>query len=168
MSELFMPDEGKTIIVAPHPDDELIGCYEVIKKTAKHSKNPIVIFGGETEPDRRKETANLGKFFSLTAVLFQNSMPSNLLEKKNIFYYPDPSYEIHPLHRAYGFQGESMARAGFNVIFYNTIMNAPYIHEVEDPKDKKMYLESCYPSQSDLWKYDHKYFLFEGYSKWIF
>lgn len=155
---------SEIIIVAPHPDDEIIGCYEILKLV----KKPVIIYGGETDSDRRAEVKNVKKLFDIKVQMFQNSIPPNLLQKENTFYFPDPSYENHPLHRAYGFQGESVARAGFNVIFYNTLMNAPYIHEVSDPKDKKMFLESCYPSQADLWAYDHKYFLFEGYSKWIF
>ena len=152
------------IIVAPHPDDEIIGCYEVMKA----DKKPIIIYGGNTEHDRRQEVKNVKKFFDVKVLMFQTTIPPNLLQAENTFYFPDPTYENHPLHRAYGFQGEGLARGGFNVIFYSTNMNAPYIHEVADPGDKKMLLESCYPSQSDLWKYDHKYFLFEGYTKWMF
>lgn len=155
---------SEIIIVAPHPDDEIIGCYEMLKL----EKSPIIIYGGETASDRREEVKNVKKFFDIKVQMFQNSIPTNLMQAENTFYFPDPTYEIHPLHRAYGFQGESLARGGFNVIFYTTLMNVPYIHEVEDPGDKKMYLESCYPSQADLWKYDHKYFLFEGYCKWMF
>lgn len=155
---------SEIVIVAPHPDDEIIGCYEVLKE----GKNPIIIYGGDTDYDRREEVKTLRKFFDIKVQMFQNSIPPNLLQAENKFYFPDPSYETHPLHRAHGFQGEGLARGGFDVIFYSTIMNAPYIHEVEDPKDKKMFLESCYPSQSDLWKYDHKYFLFEGRTKWMF
>lgn len=160
-----MSEKGMAIIVAPHPDDELIGCYKVLKDNS----SVVVIYGGETPSDRREEAKNLKKFFENVHVqLFQNSIPPDLINKENIFYFPDPTTEVHPLHRAYGFQGESIARAGFKVVFYTTMMNAPYIHEVEDPKDKKMYLESCYPSQSDLWKYENKYYLFEGYCKWMF
>jgi len=155
---------AEIIIVAPHPDDEIIGCYEVLKA----EKKPIIIYGGETESDRREEIKNVKKFFDIKVQMFQNSMPGNLLQKENKFYFPDPSNEVHPEHRAYGFQGEGMARSGLDVTFYTTLMNVPYIHEVADPKDKKMLLESCYPSQADLWAYDHKYFLFEGYYKWIF
>ena len=152
------------IVVAPHPDDEIIGYYEILKG----EKKPIIIYNGETDHDRRQETKNVKKFFEIKIQMFQNTIPVNLLQPENTFYFPDHSYETHPLHRAYGFQGEGLARSGFNVIFYSTIMNAPYIHDVVDPGDKKMLLESCYPSQSDLWKYDHKYFLFEGRTKWMF
>jgi hypothetical protein len=152
------------IIVAPHPDDEIIGCYEILKG----EKKPIIIYGGETDSKRREEVKNVKKFFDIKIQMFQINVPANLLQKENKFYFPDPSNEVHPLHRAYGFQGESMARMGLDVTFYTTLMNVPYIHEVADPGDKKMLLESCYPSQADLWKYDHKYFLFEGYYKWIF
>jgi hypothetical protein len=155
---------SETIIVAPHPDDELIGCYEILKK----SDPPIIIYGGNTQPNRREEIKNIQKFFTIKVQLFQNSIPTHLINPDNTFYFPNHVDEMHPEHRAWGFQGESLARQGMNVIFYTTEMNVPYKHLVEDPKDKKMYLESCYPSQADLWKYEYKYFLFEGYMKWIF
>ena len=81
---------------------------------------------------------------------------------------PDPVYELHPLHRQWGMVGETMARVGFDVIFYSTNMNAPYIHELAVADDKKELLNKVYPDQKSLWEYDHKYFLFEGYNKWIF
>jgi hypothetical protein len=58
-------------------------------------------------------------------------------------------------------------RAGADVIFYNTIMNAPYIHEIKDPEDKKNCLNIIYPSQKSLWETDYKYFLYEGRVKWL-
>ena len=155
---------SETIIVAPHPDDEIIGCYEVLKR----GESPIIIYGGNTPSERREEVKNIRKFFDIKVQLFQNSIPPNLIQPENIFYFPNHTDEYHLEHRAYGFQGESLARQGMNVTFYTTLMNVPYIHEVVDPKDKKMYLESCYPSQADLWIHEHKYFLFEGYMKWIF
>ena len=82
--------------------------------------------------------------------------------------FPDPVYENHPLHRQYGMMGESMARQGLDVTFYTTQMNAPYIREVKDSAAKKSLLNTVYFGQSSLWEYDHKYFLFEGYCKWIF
>ena len=64
--------------------------------------------------------------------------------------------------------GESMARQGLDVLFYTTQMNVPYIREVQDSGAKKVLLNSVYFGQSSLWEYEHKYFLFEGYCKWIF
>jgi hypothetical protein len=155
-----------TVIVAPHPDDELIGCFEQINNPMNHL---VIIYSGDIDADRRETVLNLKKEIDHVKLqLFQQSIPPTFLNKNNRFFFPDPSYEIHPKHREWGSIGESMARQGFNVIFYNTIMNAPYIHEVNLPEDKKYLLNKVYPDQKSLWEYDHKYFLFEGYNKWIF
>jgi hypothetical protein len=165
-----MPEEKKTVvstvIIAPHPDDEIIGCFEQIKNPLSHL---VIIYSGDTDADRRETVLNLKKEIDQVKLqLFQNSVPPTFLNKSNRFFFPDPIYETHPKHREWGMVGESMARQGFNVIFYNTIMNAPYIHEVNLSDDKKYLLNKVYPDQKSLWEYDHKYFLFEGYNKWIF
>jgi hypothetical protein len=153
------------VIVAPHPDDEIIGCYEVLKK----EENIIIIYSADTEPRRREEAMKLKEEISgVTVQLFLNSIPMSMVNHDHKFYFPDPSYEIHPKHREQGMTGELWARSCFDVTFYSTMMNAPYIHEVHMPNLKEELLNKIYPSQSDLWKYDHKYFLFEGYSKWLF
>ena len=90
------------------------------------------------------------------------------MNDQTVFYFPDPIYEKHPLHRRWGSVGEDLARRGMNVIFYNTNMNAPYIHEVINVSGKESLLNTIYPSQSDLWKYEKKYVLFEGYCQWHF
>lgn len=153
----------ETVIIAPHPDDEIIGCHKYLIQT-----NPIIIYDGDTSNDRREETQNLRKHVQVKIQMFQKSIPPNFINKDTVLYFPDPSYEIHPLHRKWGSIGESIARDGFNVIFYNTNMNAPYIHEVGNPSVKESLLNTIYPSQSDLWKYEKKYVLFEGYSQWLF
>lgn len=155
-----------TVIVAPHPDDEIIGCFEQINNPMN---NLVIIYSGDTHAERRETVLNLKKTLDHVKMqLFQNSIPPTFLSRTNLFFFPDPIYEVHPKHREWGMIGESMARQGFNVTFYNTIMNAPYIHEVNNPEDKKYLLNEVYPDQKSLWEYDHKYFLFEGYNKWIF
>jgi len=67
----------------------------------------------------------------------------------------------------WGMIGESMLRSGINIIFYNTNMNAPYIHELKDSKEKEELLNKVYPSQKSLWEYEKKYVLYEGRNKWI-
>lgn len=156
---------GWIVIVAPHPDDELIGTYEVITKAEK----PItIIYSRTTETKRRDEVKKLREYADIKQYIFQETVPLPLVNKSNLFYFPDPYFEIHPLHRYWGAIGESMARAGYDVIFYSTLMNCPYIHEVDEPERKEELLNKVYSSQSDLWRFEKKYVLFEGYCKWVF
>jgi len=154
-----------TIIVAPHPDDEIIGCFEVLNK----AKSVVIIYSPINDLKRQEEVLKLkDKYENIKMQMFQYNIPSNFLNSENQFYFPDPVYEIHPKHREIGMAGELFARAGFDVTFYNTNMNAPYIHEVENWQEKESTLNEIYPSQKSLWEYEKKYVLFEGYCKWIF
>jgi len=154
--------KSQTIIIAPHPDDEIIGCYENLQEAN------LIIYDGDTPANRRNEILNLRNHFKQINQLFLKSIPPNLLNTENKFLFPDPIYEIHPLHRSWGFVGEQYARMGLNIIFYNTTMTAPYIHEVKNINEKKGLLNEVYLSQRSLWRYEKKYILFEGYCQWLF
>jgi len=154
-----------TIIIAPHTDDECIGCYEILMKKI----NPIIVYmSPDSDEERKREALTLSKYIDLKAQLFQRSIPTNLINKDNILYFPDPYFEKHFFHREIGGIGEKLAREGFNVIFYSVNMEAPYCKEETNPKRKRHFLEKVYPSQKSLWKYENKYFIFNGFSKWIF
>lgn len=161
----IVEQHSNIIIVAPHPDDEIIGCFSHLPDK---QKSFTVIFDGDTPSERREEALNIRLVYPLCQIAFHKSIPEPFLRAENTLYFPDPIYETHPLHRQWGMLGELHARAGHDVIFYSTNMQAPYIFEVPEAEEKKRVLETVYKKQSDLWKYDHKYFLFEGYNKWIF
>lgn len=152
------------VIIAPHFDDEIIGCYEIL---TNEMFKPIIVYMQEDE-ERKIESFELKKINDRVQVqLFQKSIPSLILKKENTLFFPDPVYEFHPDHRKWGAHGEELLRQGFNVIFYNVNMQAPYIHEVKDFKQKRHMLEKVYPSQKNLWKFDAKYYMFEGRCRWI-
>jgi len=159
-----MSEEKKKeiVIVAPHPDDEIIGCWEILK-----NEKPIIIYSGNTPLERREESTKLKDHVKIKAQLFQMSIPTSFTNDQCTIYCPDPAYEINPEHRMWGMIGESMLRSGINIIFYNTNMNAPYIHELKDSKEKEELLNKVYPSQKSLWEYEKKYVLYEGRNKWI-
>jgi len=154
------------LIIAPHPDDEIIGCYEILERES----NILVLYSSDVDVHRKEEALKLkDEIQNVKGQLFQNSIPPPFLSKKETttFYFPDPVNEIHPTHRAWGINGESLARSGFDVIFYTTIMNVPYIHEVNSDK-KESLLNKIYSSQKSLWEYEKKFVLFEGRCKWLF
>ena len=155
----------KRFIIAPHADDEIIGCYEVLIKPFEGET--IVLFPNDLSMSQATKSAKLfnfqiGSTFDLGVY---NSISSDLNIK---FYFPDPIYELHPEHRKWGGYGEVLARMGWDVSFYVTNMNAPYIREVKNSSGKQEALNQCYPLKQTLWYSDYKYFLFEGQCKWIF
>jgi len=156
------------VIISPHCDDECIGTYEVLMN--KNNSHIVIIYSSSAEQARREEAIKLREHYpNIRAQLFQKSIAPTMLSNPNItFYFPNPVTEIHPLHRELGAVGEVMAREGKDVIFYTTIMNVPYIHEIDLPDKKEDILNKIYPSQKSLWEYEKKFILFEGRCKWMF
>lgn len=143
------------VIVAPHADDELIGCFSLIKDCK------VILFGS---PTALHEGQPVCTAFGIDAGLFRDT---DLLDCSQYhFYIPDACYELHPLHRMIGHVGQSLYQRGAIVTFYSTNMNAPYIKEIPNPIEKREMLNAFYAEKSDLWKYDHRYFLFEGFNTW--
>ncbi len=157
--------KSRTIIVAPHPDDEIIGCYSYLI-----NNRCDIIYTSSIDSYRKKETENLSIHLGKEYIgdqIYNSEIPDELIQMENLYLFPDPINEIHPDHRRQGHIGEEFIRDGFDVIFYSTIMNVAWVNLQKQFENKKLLLNKCYPSQKSLWKYEHKYFLFEGYYKWI-
>ena len=84
MSEDTVKKFGDIIIVSPHPDDEVIGCYEILENS--NSKISIV-YSDTVEPKRREEALSLKIMYENVKVqLFMQSIPSSLFNKETTFY----------------------------------------------------------------------------------
>ena len=146
------------VIIAPHADDEVIGCYGFLALGLVET----VMFS--TNAGMEEAIASSEHFcFNIKST---EDLTSDIHNGK-IFLFPDPIYETHPKHRSLGSIGEELLRAGQDVIFYTTNMLAPYIHEVSNTLAKRHCLNALYPKKNTLWEYEHKYFLFEGHCKWL-
>lgn len=148
--------KGPYVIIAPHADDEIIGCHTLLTQGLVSD----VFFCMDTGMEETLLSAQKFGF----VVHHINELP---MSNNCVYLFPDHTHELHPLHRHFGNMGEIMLRDGYEVLFYSTNMNAPYIHEVLYPEMKRRDLEQCYSRKKSLWEYDHRYFLFEGYVKWI-
>ena len=153
----------KHTIIAPHADDEIIGCFEILR-LGDVLKVVFPIYNQAA----LKEAEKSSKLFGFETDVFQSfealaTLAVNAQQVGGLIFLPDPVYEHHPDHRKWGGVGRQL---GKNVIYYTTNMNAPYMYECKHTEQKKEALDACYPKKSDLWRYDHKYFLFEGYTTW--
>ena len=141
------------IIIAPHPDDEIIGCWEILNGVKK-----ISVFYPNGADEGALRACSKFKFNIITELKWD--LYCALLA-------PDPIFETHPDHRQWGHYAENILRKGWSdVFFYSVNMQAPYIKKTVNPEKKKADLNACYPEKYELWKYDHKYFLFEGRCSW--
>lgn len=154
-----MKEERRHVIVAPHADDEIIGCYEVLSQGSVW----MVAFP-RANPEALEESVRSSHVFGFSTVLVDGladlaSLANVCQDKGGLIFFPDPFTELHPVHRRYGAMGLQIRK---NVAFYTTNMNSPYMHESNNPFKKKTFLDTCYADKRDLWRYDHKYYLFEG------
>lgn len=157
----------KYIIIAPHPDDEIIGCHGLLRQAIRLGEK-IGIFYADIDFQSSEIARWIGLAFSVS--ILQGSLASHIIDTHGqvCLVAPDPYYEAHPEHRRWGQMSERYFREGQidRLMFYSTIMRAPYIFEVSDPRVKKSALDLYYPDKSDLWKFDHRYFIFEGRIEW--
>lgn len=154
------------ILIAPHGDDEIIGCYQLLCRARAHQEI-VKVFYPMGVGSWEQYTCTSFNLIPVTDVIGLHAGMSPVPDI--CLHAPDPHFETHPEHRHWGMYAERLFRDG-NVgalCFYSTIMNAPYIFEVSEPQKKRQALDDCYPSKSSLWKYDHKFFLFEGSCRWM-
>jgi len=145
------------IIIAPHADDELIGCFTKIWTNEIHE----VVYV-ETTNERKVEAHKFCDYFNIRGRFLHGDLRHLLnLPPKYTYYIPSPE-DGHPLHSLVYYL---MFHEYSNLVVYSTYMNDYFVKDLKESQYKLVLLNRFYPSQKSLWEFDHKYFLFEGYAK---
>lgn len=147
-------------IIAPHVDDELIGCYSLFSLGLVESVHYIE----PVEPSRMDEAKVFCKasecvpHFGAALTYLPDSADHT------IYCVPSPT-DRHPLHRIVFHHALDWKRAhNYPLLVYSIDMYDYFVHELPSPDSfaKHNLLNNYFPSQRTLWEYDFRYFLFEG------
>jgi LmbE family N-acetylglucosaminyl deacetylase len=135
------------IVLAPHLDDEVIGCYSVLETISD-----VIYFSNDY---RRFIPKVVGINYTH---IDDCDMTYMLLNQERLIYAPC-SYDYHPLHR----HVNKYARLTIpfqQLRYYSIEMNHPQLEEEDDPHGKKRLLESIYRTENMT--QDAKYYLFRS------
>ena len=157
------------VILAPHPDDEIIGCFKLLKAGAVKA----VLYFFDCEGVRLAELArfcrDLGlEYRILRPVLHEVESAIEKLKPEAILV-PHPR-DYHPHHKTICMLGQALAGMNENlsIKYYSVEMNVPDLDILEPVlrEEKRAWLDKYYPSQKKLWETNPKYYLFEYVSKY--
>lgn len=150
--------------MAPHIDDEVIGCYTLLKEGLITD----VVYYDAADPIRVAESVKSSQKFGFKPLYstWQHSWDeSDVLAGDNIFV---PTIkDVHPDHKRVNMIGRRLAaHTGANLFFYSIDMNTRGRRTLmrEDIAAKRAALNELFPSQSKLLS-DDKYSLFEHISE---
>ena len=143
---------SRCLVIAPHPDDELIGCYSLLQSRGSQVD---VTFAFSTSELRYNEAKKCAGLFGHT--LIDYSQVNDRLDSYSEIYVPSLR-DTHPEHKAVNLMFRCRASH-----FYSVDMVAPKAVLPEaDQRRKRDALNECYPSQRLLWDRDAGYYLFES------
>ena len=141
------------IILAPHVDDEIIGCYSLLK----NSKITKVIYFYDLTDERKEEALKIGKFF-------EHEVSFNGFEEKisqNAIIYIPSKFDYHPHHYKIYQYGQILV-PGEKIFCYSVEKNLHCnLLSEEDRNFKLKVLNDQIPSQKELWASNMKYIIFE-------
>ena len=159
------------IIMSPHDDDWIIGCSSLFLSDKVIN---AVIYTAPITGVRNSESYSCSQKVGFKAFMNVNGLKStdikDILTKigvkkgDNVFV-PAPT-DTHPEHTKARIIAELFQEEfGYELVYYTTEMNVWWKSELSKlmSENKKELLNEMCTSQKSLWKYEHKYFLFEGW-----
>jgi LmbE family N-acetylglucosaminyl deacetylase len=149
------------IIVAPHPDDELIGCFSLLKK-GEVSEVWYVFDHSIDNRSRMKEALQCADTFKFKPIFLdgiQDLLEYAEKQVQRILVIPS-IHDSHPQHRLVN----QICRK-YACMFYSVDLEYAKGKEVlapENATEKKLYLDDIYSGQKSLWESNASYYLFEN------
>ncbi len=130
------------IILAPHLDDEIIGCFSILD-----SVDQVWYF----TDDYRVAAIEKNKKYKKVDHSIGLLLPSDTV-------YAPSRWDYHPLHKVVN---ALALKTHAQLFFYSVEMNVPWLEEEADPKAKKTAMMSLYLEECDSLVND-KYWLFKS------
>ena len=155
-----------TTILAPHVDDELIGCFTRLQnRSIDH-----VIYFFELTPERKKEAKAAAEHFGFIPIFARPDSMKLVMDtvKDNTVLLPACT-DSHPDHKYINrrFRNKFKRIEFYSVDLGTCLQEKKTLEFVPenpycDTQRKRDLLNTLYPSQSELWKRDSSYWLFES------
>jgi len=147
------------IIVSPHPDDFLIGCYELVEKYPV--KNVVFLTQYNKQADAATEYFGIAPIFT-----FSRFLPRFLYELgPEVIFSPSlKDQPLHPLHQEATWLVKLWGKNKKVLVVEYTVHKVGELFLVKNWEKKRELLDRFFPTESSLWKHEWKYFLYEGWS----
>ena len=150
------------VIIAPHPDDELIGCYQLL---ASGVITHIYFGPSELSIRRAEEALSCCSYFKVDGIMGPCDLEANQdLAKalRGATVYLPAITDMHHEHRRLNsfFRTQGVARRFYSVDL-DSVPDKVYLGDI-DSKRKLKALNLLYPSQASLWENNASYYLFES------
>ena len=147
------------VIVAPHSDDELIGCFSLLQARQVLA----VLYYHDLTPTRMAEAEACAAEFGFTPHFCMDVAEAARCFKDSVFLLPAIT-DAHIQHQELNRQFRRAVRSS-NLWYYSTDFDrlrskSPLSPEVRELK--KAALDKLYPSQRQLWETNASYYLFEN------
>jgi len=138
------------IVLAPHIDDEIIGCFSLLKQ---YKKIKIVYFH-DLDNIRKAEAKEVSVVTHWDISFNGYAEP---IDENSLLAVPI-KYDLHPHHRGVAKYAKKLKN---KKVYYSVDKNIPCDLLSKDAREEKeAFLNKFYKSQ-DLWVYNKKYILFE-------